>query len=110
MPPLTVILPAIVLLFAAELASFREKEEQAKGRLTQLLSQSPEGVNKALISDEVQEEIKKLRKESAEFSRKARELEKEVTRDFKRKQSFFKFTNFLLCNNSPPRCINSFPT
>ncbi|MDF1816706.1 MAG: Gldg family protein [Verrucomicrobiales bacterium] len=81
--------------FSDELASFRQKEKEAEARLGELLSQSPGDLEKAIMSKEVQDEIKSLRTESAQFSRKVRELEKEVTRDFKRKQSFFKFTNFL---------------
>ncbi len=81
--------------FAEDLAAFRERREEAESRLQQLLSQSPENVDEAILSAEVQDEIEKLRKESAEFSRKTRELEKDVTRDFKRKQAIFKFTNFL---------------
>ncbi|MDF1752630.1 MAG: GldG family protein [Verrucomicrobiales bacterium] len=81
--------------FSTELASFREKEKEAEARLGQLLAQSSGNLEKAIMSDEVQDQIKQLRKDAAEFSRKARELEKDVTRDFKRKQSFFKFINFL---------------
>jgi len=81
--------------FSTELASFREKEEAAQAKLSQLLAQSPGNIKEALVSDEVQNEIKKLRKETGEFRKKARELEKDVTADFKRKQSFFKNINFL---------------
>ena len=81
--------------FAQDLEEFRQKERDAEARLTELLSQSPENIDEAIMSEEVQKEIETLRTQRAQFSREVRELEKEVTRDFRRKQSFFKFSNFL---------------
>ena len=45
---------------------------------------------------EVQAEMKKLQQEEVEFRRRERELQKEVTREFRRKLATYKFGNALL--------------
>ena len=81
--------------FQDQLEEYRQNQREAQEELKNLLEKSPGNVKEAIMSDEAQKEIQKLRKEEALFSRQVRELEKEVTRDFKRKQSLFKFGNFL---------------
>jgi len=45
------------------------------------------------VSPEVQQELQALQEQQVEFRRKTRELEKEVTREFRRKLATFKFGN-----------------
>ena len=83
--------------FATQLEEYREKERKAEERLRELIRKSQEqGVDQEIMKKEVQEEVRKLRKESGLFSRQVRELEKEVTRDFKKKQLTFKLANTLI--------------
>lgn len=82
--------------FAAEVADFRKKAEDAQNRLNQILSSTPENVDQALLSPEVQKELEKLRKDEVDFRRRERELQKEVTKEFRRKLATYKFGNSLL--------------
>ena len=64
--------------------------------MNEIVSATPENFDEALMSDEVQAELKKLRQEEVEFRKKERELEKEVAREFRRKLGIYKFGNALL--------------
>lgn len=81
--------------YAAEVADFSAKAKEAEDRLNELLSQAPENINQALLSPEVQAEMKNLQKQEIEFRRRERELQKEVTREFRRKLATYKFGNTL---------------
>lgn len=82
--------------YAAEVAEFSKKAKDAEERLNSLLSQAPENINQALLSPDVQNELKKLKQEEVEFSRRQRELQKEVTREFRQKLATYKFGNTLI--------------
>ena len=82
--------------YAAELADFTAKAKEVEGRLSALLSQTPENIDQALLSPEVQAEMKNLQEQEVEFSRRARDLQKEVTREFRRKLATYKFGNTLI--------------
>ena len=75
---------------------FREKAKGAETRLNEILSQTPENIDQALLSPEVQEEMRKLQEEEIQFRKRERELQKEVTREFRRKLATYKFGNALL--------------
>ncbi len=49
-----------------------------------------------MLSPEVQAELKKLQQDEVEFRRRQRELQKEVTREFRQKLATYKFGNTLL--------------
>lgn len=82
--------------YAAEVKDFREKAKAAEDRLNEILSATPENIDQALLSDEVQTEIKNLQQEEIAFRKRERELQKEVTREFRRKLATYKFGNALL--------------
>lgn len=82
--------------YAVEVKDFREKAKAAETRLNEILSQTPENIDQALLSPEVQNEMKKLQEEEIQFRKRERELQKEVTREFRRKLSTYKFGNALL--------------
>jgi ABC-type uncharacterized transport system involved in gliding motility auxiliary subunit len=82
--------------YAVEVKDFREKAKAAETRLNEILSQTPENIDQALLSPEVQKEMKKLQEEEIQFRKRERELQKEVTREFRRKLSTYKFGNALL--------------
>jgi len=82
--------------YAAELTDFTAKAKEVEGRLTELLSKTPENIDQALLSPEVQAQMKNLQEQEVEFSRRARDLQKEVTREFRRKLATYKFGNTLL--------------
>jgi ABC-type uncharacterized transport system involved in gliding motility auxiliary subunit len=77
--------------YAAEVAGFSEKAKEAERKLNEIIQRTPENVDQALLSPEVQAELKKLQKEAVEFRRRERELQKEVTREFRQKLASFKF-------------------
>ena len=81
--------------FAKEVADFREKAKSAETRLNEILSSTPENIDQALLSPEVQAELETLRSEEVEFRRRERELQKEVTKEFRRKLATYKFGNSL---------------
>ncbi|MEM9015702.1 MAG: GldG family protein [Verrucomicrobiota bacterium] len=82
--------------YAAEVANFSARAQEAETRLNEIISQTPDNLDQALLSPEVQEEMKKLQEEEIEFRRRERELQKEVTREFRRKLATYKFGNALL--------------
>ncbi len=82
--------------FAAEVEEFSAKAQEAQTRLGQILAQTPDDIDKALLSPEVQTEMRKLQEEEIEFRRRERELQKEVTQEFRRKLATYKFGNALL--------------
>ena len=81
--------------YSAEVTEFSEKAKEAEGKLSALLAKTPENINQALLSPEVQAELKKLQEDEVEFRRRERELQKEVTREFRRKLAAYKFGNTL---------------
>ncbi len=82
--------------YAAQVAEFSEKKKEAERKLNEIIQKTPENIDQALLSSEVQAELKKLRQDGIEFSRRERELQKEVTREFRRKLATFKFGNTLV--------------
>ncbi len=81
--------------YAAEVANFSAKAGEVEARLNEILSQTPENIDQALLSPEVQDEMRKLQEQEVEFRRRERELQKEVTREFRRKLATYKFGNAL---------------
>lgn len=79
-----------------EVKDFREKAKEAETRLNEIVSQTPENIDQALLSPEVQSELKKLQEQEIQFRKRERELQKEVTREFRRKLATYKFGNALL--------------
>lgn len=82
--------------YANALASFGAQREEVASRLGVILSQTPDNLDEALLSPEVQAEMKTLQEQEAEFRKKERDLQKEVTREFRRKLATYKFGNTLL--------------
>ncbi|MDF1823033.1 MAG: GldG family protein [Verrucomicrobiales bacterium] len=82
--------------YAVEVESFSEKAGEVEARLNEILSQTPEDIDQALLSPEVQSEMRKLQEQEVEFRRRERELQKEVTKEFRRKLATYKFGNALL--------------
>lgn len=82
--------------YAAEVADFSAKAGEVEARLNEILSQTPENIDQALLSPEVQDEMRKLQEQEIEFRRRERELQKEVTREFRRKLATYKFGNALV--------------
>ncbi|MDF1656802.1 MAG: GldG family protein [Verrucomicrobiales bacterium] len=81
--------------YAAEVADFSAKAGEVEARLNEILSQTPENIDQALLSPEVQDEMRKLQEQEVEFRRRERELQKEVTKEFRRKLATYKFGNAL---------------
>lgn len=82
--------------YAAEVANFSAKASEVETRLNSILSQTPEDIDQALLSPEVQDELRKLQEQEVEFRRRERELQKEVTKEFRRKLATYKFGNALI--------------
>ena len=82
--------------YAAEVKGFSEKAKEVENKLSQLISQTPENIDQALLSPEVQKQLKELQKQEVEFRKRERELQKEVSREFRRKLATYKFGNVLL--------------
>lgn len=82
--------------YAAEVKGFSEKAQEVEDKLSQLISQTPENIDQALLSPEVQTQLKELQKQEVEFRKRERELQKEVSREFRRKLATYKFGNVLL--------------
>ncbi|MEM6279550.1 MAG: GldG family protein [Verrucomicrobiota bacterium] len=82
--------------YAAEVANFSAKASEVEARLGAILAQTPENIDQALLSPEVQDELRKLQEQEIEFSRRERELQKEVTKEFRRKLATYKFGNALI--------------
>ena len=82
--------------YAVEVANFSEKAGEVEARLNEILSQTPENIDQALLSPEVQDEMRKLQEQEVEFRRNERELQKEVTKEFRRKLATYKFGNALI--------------
>ncbi|MBP9222776.1 MAG: Gldg family protein [Verrucomicrobiales bacterium] len=82
--------------YAAEVADFSGKAKEAEQKLNELLAKTPEKMDQAMLSPEVQKELKNLQEEEVNFRRRERELQKEVTREFRRKLATYKFGNTLI--------------
>ncbi|MBP6603412.1 MAG: Gldg family protein [Verrucomicrobiales bacterium] len=82
--------------YAAEVADFSGKAKEAEQKLNDLLAKTPEKMDQAMLSPEVQKELKNLQEEEVSFRRRERELQKEVTREFRRKLATYKFGNTLI--------------
>lgn len=82
--------------YAAEVKGFSEKAQEVENKLNQLISQTPENIDQAMLSPEVQKQLRELQKQEVEFRKRERELQKEVTREFRRKLATYKFGNVLL--------------
>jgi ABC-type uncharacterized transport system involved in gliding motility auxiliary subunit len=82
--------------YAVEVADFSAKAKEAEARLNEIISQTPDNIDQALLSPEVQSEMRKLQEQEVEFRKRERELQKEVTREFRRKLATYKFGNALL--------------
>lgn len=82
--------------YAAEVADFSAKAKEAETKLNEMLQKTPENIDQALLSPEVQSQLKQLQKDGATFKKRERELQKEVTREFRRKLATYKFGNTLV--------------
>jgi ABC-type uncharacterized transport system involved in gliding motility auxiliary subunit len=82
--------------YAAEVQEFSAKAKEAEAKLNEIIQQTPENIDQALLSPEVQAELKKLQQEEVQFRKRERELQKEVTREFRQKLATYKFGNTLL--------------
>ena len=81
--------------YAPELKKVRDEAAVVQKRLEEVLAQKPENINQALLSPEVQKELKNLQDQEVEFRRLEREYGKEVTREFRQKLAAYKFGNTL---------------
>ena len=81
--------------YAAEVAEFSAKAKEAEAKLNEIVQKTPDNIDQALLSPEVQAELKKLQQEEVDFRRRERELQKEVTREFRQKLATYKFGNTL---------------
>lgn len=82
--------------YSAEVQEFSAKAKEAEAKLNEIIQKTPENIDQALLSPEVQAELKKLQQEEAQFRKRERELQKEVTREFRQKLATYKFGNTLL--------------
>lgn len=82
--------------YAAEVKGYSEKAKEVENKLSELISQTPENIDQALLSPEVQTQLKELQKQEVDFRKRERELQKEVSREFRRKLATYKFGNVLL--------------
>lgn len=82
--------------YSDEVQEFSAKAKEAERKLNEIIQQTPENIDQALLSPEVQAELKKLQQEEAQFRKRERELQKEVTREFRQKLATYKFGNTLL--------------
>ncbi len=82
--------------YSAEVQEFSAKAKEAEAKLNEIIQQTPENIDQALLSPEVQAELKKLQQEEVQFRKRERELQKEVTREFRQKLATYKFGNTLL--------------
>lgn len=82
--------------YADEVKEFSAKAKEAEAKLNEIVQKTPENIDQALLSPEVQAELKKLQQEEAQFRKRERELQKEVTREFRQKLATYKFGNTLL--------------
>lgn len=82
--------------FKQDLEEYVKKSQETEAELSRLLSSQPENINADLISPEIASKINSLRKERADFNQKVRKLQKEMTREFKRKQNNIKAANIAI--------------
>jgi len=82
--------------YAKEVAEFSSKAKEAEAKLNEIIRKTPENIDQALLSPEVQAELKKLQQDEIDFRRRERELQKEVTREFRQKLAAYKFGNTLV--------------
>jgi len=82
--------------YSAEVAEFSAKAKEAEAKLNEIVQKTPENIDQALLSPEVQAELKKLQQDEVQFRKRERELQKEVTREFRQKLATYKFGNTLL--------------
>jgi len=81
--------------YAVEVAEFSARAKEVEERLNAILSQTPDDINQAMLSPEVQAELRTLRDQEVQFRRRERELQKEVSAEFRRKLATYKFGNSL---------------
>ena len=82
--------------YSAEVQEFSKKAKEAEAKLNEIVQKTPENIDQALLSPEVQAELKKLKEDEIAFRRRERELQKEVTREFRQKLATYKFGNTLI--------------
>jgi ABC-type uncharacterized transport system involved in gliding motility auxiliary subunit len=82
--------------YSAEVQEFSKKAKEAEAKLNEIVQKTPENIDQALLSPEVQAELKKLKEDEIDFRRRERELQKEVTREFRQKLATYKFGNTLI--------------
>lgn len=82
--------------YSAEVQEFSKKAKEAEAKLNEIVQKTPENIDQALLSPEVQAELKKLKEDEIDFRRRERELQKEVTREFRQKLATYKFGNTLV--------------
>jgi len=81
--------------YKVELASYQEKKKKTEDKINKIIQATPQNIDQALLSPEVQSQLKQLKEDAVTFGKKERELEKEVTREYRRKLALFKFGNAL---------------
>lgn len=81
--------------YAKEVAEFSAKAKETEQKLNEIIQKTPENIDQAMLSPEVQSQLKQLRQEEVEFRRRERELQKDVTREFRQKLATYKFGNTL---------------
>jgi ABC-type uncharacterized transport system involved in gliding motility auxiliary subunit len=82
--------------FSAEVQEFSKKAKEAEAKLNEIVQKTPENIDQALLSPEVQAQLKQLQQDEVQFRKRERELQKEVTREFRQKLATYKFGNTLL--------------
>ncbi len=82
--------------YKEEISKFVKERDEAEARVQEILSQTPGGVEKAILSPEIQQEMEKVEKNRRDTAKRIRELQKQEKQELTRRQAAFKFGNALL--------------
>ncbi len=82
--------------YQEQIDEFQKKSDETVEKLNEIIQRTPQQAGgEVILPPDAQAQIEKLREDQVEFSKKTRELQKEVTREFKQKLAWYKFGNSL---------------
>ena len=84
--------------FRDQQAEYESAAGDAQARINAILQQTPDNVDLNTLGPEIEEELRKLRVEEVQISRKVREIRKQVRRDFESRLNNIKMLNIFGCS------------
>ncbi len=77
----------------AEYKKFDSQKREAEQEINNILAAKPGDIKEAIMSPEVQQKVEQLRKDMVDYSKKAREINKQIKKDFDWRQNVIKLGN-----------------